>query len=126
EIDGRELDALATCSIVDFDLHADGSRLLSLFGQLEDVKPTRTKWTAVSKTMYLLLPDLVVPMDRSTWRFLGRVVPSGLHEEDFGLAYATFSAIARDADMGTTLLAELAQPSPDTVRLGLARVVDFA
>jgi hypothetical protein len=126
-IDGRTLDQMATMNIVSLQPEVDGDRLLSIFRELEDVKPTKRKWIVVSKVLYLLLPGLVVPMDGSTWRFLGRrSIPEGLREEDFGLAYSTFSRIAVEADREVGPLRDLAVPQPGTVRLGLGRLVDFA
>jgi hypothetical protein len=126
-IDGRLLDQMATINIVSLHPEVDGDQLLSIFRELEDVKPTKRKWVAASKVLYLLLPDLVVPMDGSTWRFLGRrTIPEGLREEDFRLAYSTFSRIAVEADREVEPLRDLAVPRPGTVRLGLGRVGDFA
>jgi hypothetical protein len=116
---------MATMNIVSLHPGADGDLLLSIFRELEDVKPTNTKWVAVSKVLYLLLPDLVVPMDGSTWRFLGRTSPEGLREEGFRLAYSTFSKIAVEADRKVGPLRDFVAPQPGTVQLGLGRVVDF-
>jgi hypothetical protein len=126
-IDGPTLDRMATTNIVSLHLEVDGDLLLSIFRELQDVKPTKRKWVAASKVLYLLLPDLVVPMDRSTWQFLGRrTIPEGLREQDFRLAYSTFSRIAVEADREVGPLRDLVPPRPGTVRLGLGRVVDFA
>jgi hypothetical protein len=126
-IDGRTLDQMAATNIVSLHLEVDGDLLLSIFRELQDVKPTKRKWVAASKVLYLLLPDLVVPMDRSTWQFLGRrAIPEGLREQDFRLAYSTFSRIAVGADRKLGPLRDLVPPRPGTVRLGLGRVVDFA
>jgi hypothetical protein len=57
---------MATIEIVSLRLEVDGDQLLSIFRELEDVKPTNRKWVAASKVLYLLLPDLVVPTDGST------------------------------------------------------------
>jgi hypothetical protein len=126
-IDGRTLDQMAATNIVSLHLEVNGNLLLSIFRELEDVKPTKRKWVAASKVLYLLLPDLVVPMDHSTWRFLGqRTIPEGLREQDFHLAYSTFSKIAVEADRKVGPLRDLVAPQPGTVQLGLGRVVDFA
>jgi hypothetical protein len=126
-IDGRTLDQMATMNIVSLHPEVDGDQLLSLFRELEDMKPTKRKWVAASKVLYLLLPDLVVPMDGSTWRFLGRrTSPEGLREEDFRCAYSTFSRIAVGADREVGPLRDFVVPQPGAVRLGLGRVVDFA
>ena len=125
-IDGRTLDQMATIDIVSLHPEVDGDQLLSILRELEDVKPTNRKWVAASKVLYLLLPDLVVPMDGSTWRFLGRVSPEGLHEGDFRYAYSTFSRIAVEADREVGPLRDFVAPPPGSVRLGLGRLVDFA
>jgi hypothetical protein len=126
-IDGRTLDQMATINIVSPHPEVDGDQLLSIFRELQDVKPTKRKWVAASKVLYLLLPDLVVPMDSSTWQFLGRrTIPEGLREEDFRLAYSTFSKIAVEADRKVGPLRDLVAAQPGTVQLGLGRVVDFA
>ena len=126
QVDPVELDRFADLSIVDFHLEKDGPALLDLFRQCESVKPTKRKWVAVSKTLYLLLPDLVPPMDRSTWSFVGRFVPVGLDEGHFRTAYGAFSKIAKGVSGRGIDLHELAQAGENEVKLGLGRIVDFS
>lgn len=126
QVDPVQLDRFADLSIVDFDLEKDGPGLLRLFLQCAPVKPTKRKWVAVSKTLYLLLPDLVPPMDRSTWSFLGRSVPVGLNEDHFRTAYSAFSRIAKGVSGRGIVLQDMAKDGDDEVKLGLGRIVDFA
>jgi hypothetical protein len=126
QIDPQELDRFADLTIVNFDFGKDGPGLLRLFRQCEAVKPTKRKWVAVSKTLYLLLPDLVPPMDRSTWTFLGRSVPVGLDEAHFRTAYGAFSKIAKGVSGRGIDLQGFAQGEENEVKLGLGRIVDFA
>jgi hypothetical protein len=109
-------------NILEFDPEADTRELIGLFAALKDVKLTRTKWVATSKMLYHLLPDLVVPIDRGTARFLGASgVPPGLDPDWLACAYRVFTSIARG--LGARRLGEYANRF--RTPLGLARVVDF-
>jgi hypothetical protein len=128
------LPQLEDTSIVDLDLERDGQSLSAAFVALENMKPSTMKWVAISKALYHLLPDLVLPMDNTvTAPFLGRrSLPRGLDQEWLFQSYWLFGSIARR--VGRETLERLARSNPylaseadrEAVRLGLARVVDFA
>ena len=108
-------------------------RLFELFRSLEDLKPSRAKWVSISKTLYHLLPELVIPMDNViTAGFLGRsTLPEGLDEEFLVGFYEGVTAAART--VGGEHLDELGKDSAiedpalrNAIRLGRARVIDLA
>jgi hypothetical protein len=112
----------------------------TLFVKLRGIKDVERNWVATSKALYLLLPDLIPPMDNLfTKPYLGQwpLGPNGRRgrcdEATIAFlehAFAHFSGIARSANP-TTLdrLANL-RWHPDAAagvpRFGLARVVDVA
>lgn len=124
-IDGRTLDQMATIDIVSLHPEVDGDQLLSIFRELEDVKPTNRKWVAASGSLPSSSRSRRAD-GRLDLAVLGRVSPEGLREEDFRCAYSTFSRIAVEADREVGPLRDLVAPPPGTVRLGLGRLVDFA
>jgi hypothetical protein len=64
-------------TVVSYRAHDHVDDVAGLFGDLWGIKSTSRNWVATSKTLYLVLPDLIVPMDnQSTRPFLGRW-PSG-------------------------------------------------
>jgi hypothetical protein len=73
------------------------AQLFDLFAAVAPIKPTRSKWVVTSKTLYHLLPDLVVPMDRMvTARFLNlSSLPEGLDRRFFLEFYEDASRVAR-------------------------------
>jgi hypothetical protein len=117
---------------------ADAADLFDLFEALRDIKPTERKWVATSKTLYHLLPDLILPMDNLvTAPFLGRSsLPAAFERAFLVEAYEAFIDVARDRDVGigakrvkvaaqdVPYVVEGAQPQD--CRIGLARVIDFA
>jgi hypothetical protein len=116
--------------------------IAALFGKLRGIKDVERNWVATSKALYLLLPDLVPPMDNLfTKPYLGQwpLGPNGSGRRRRGdeattafleHAFTHFSGIARSAN--PTTLERLASlrwhpDSPAGVpRFGLARVVDVA
>jgi hypothetical protein len=107
--------------------------LFELFQSLEALKPSRAKWVSISKTLYHLLPELVMPMDKIiTARFLGwSSLPQGLDEELLVTLYEHLSSVAHS--VGGSRLDELGldptieDPAQrEAMRLGRARVIDFA
>ena len=105
-------------------------QLYALFEALAPVKPTSSKWVVTSKTLYHLLPELVVPMDRMvTARFLRlSSLPAGLDRRFFVRFYRDVTDVARS--LGDERLESLSRADPfatgDEIRIGQARVIDFA
>ena len=109
----------------------DGTaRLYELFVAVAQIKPSASKWVASSKTLYHLLPELVVPMDGViTAGFLRRSsLPAGLERPFFVRFYEDVSGVART--LGADRLEALSRANPfapgDSIRIGQARVIDFA
>jgi hypothetical protein len=112
--------------------------LFELFEAIQDIKPTSRKWVVTSKTLYHLLPDLIVPMDNlMTAPFLGRSSLPATFEPAFLVeAYAAFVDLAANREHGigssavrraaTQVPFPVSSASPEDCRIGLARVVDFA
>jgi hypothetical protein len=112
--------------------------LFELFEAVGDIKPTSRKWVVTSKTLYHLLPDLIVPMDNLlTAPFLGRSSLPATFEPAFLVeAYSAFVDLAtnRRHGIGSPAVRRAARQVPFPVpaaalvdcRIGLARVVDFA
>lgn len=120
------LSHLEPVTIADYDADEHLPPLLDAFRAVSDVKPTRAKWVASSKTLYFLLPDLVPPIDNEfTGRFLRRSgvrLPQGIDEASLRAAFEVFSRLARLA--GPRRLLRLSRSF--TPPIGMARVVDFA
>ena len=112
--------------------------LFELFDAVRDIKPTRRKWVATSKTLHHLLPDLIVPMDNQmTAPFLGRGSLPATFESSFLVeSYSAFVDLARNRTygVGARRVREASREVPYPVegaipqdcRVGLARVPDFA
>jgi hypothetical protein len=106
------------------------AQLYELFDALAPIKPTRSKWVVTSKTLYHLLPELVVPMDRMvTARFLRLSgLPAGLDRQFFLRFYSDVADVARS--LGVKRLETLSRANPfatgDQIRIGQARVIDLA
>ena len=104
------------------------------FDAVRNLRPSRRKWVATSKTLHHLLPELVVPMDNMiTAPFLGRSsLPERFDVEFLGETYAAFLGL-RDA-IGVARLRAAAREVPFPVpgarirecRVGMARAIDFA
>ena len=106
------------------------AQLFDLFAAVAPLKPTRSKWVVASKTLYHLLPDLVVPMDRLvTARFLRlSALPEGLDQRFFREFYEDVARVARSVGGAHLEVLSRANPhaSDDRIRIGQARVIDFA
>lgn len=100
--------------------------LYELFDAVRDIKPTSVKLMPASKALYLLLPNLIPPMDSTyTAPFLTgrRGLPRGLDKTFLVDCFSTFSGIAKGVGRGR--LTQLASHQKFSVRLGLGRVIDF-
>lgn len=120
------LAALGDVTIADLELERHLEPLVALFRAVEDVKPTRAKWVATSKTLYFALPDLVPPIDNEITRPFLRA--SGVHLQNavtrdaVRRAFSVLSGLARVA--GADRLRRL--NTAHGTSAGMARVVDFA
>jgi hypothetical protein len=113
------------------NISGDGiARLYELFVAVAPIKPTMAKWVVTSKTLYHLLPELVTPMDGMvTAHFLRRSsLPLGLDRAFFLRFFGDVADVARS--IGGIHLETLSRADPfasgDRVRIGQARVLDFA
>ena len=112
--------------------------LFEIFEAVRDIKPTERKWVVTSKTLYHLLPDLIVPMDNlMTAPFLGISSLPATFEASFLVeAYSAFTDLAtnRAHGIGAGRVRAAAREVPYPVagyakgdcRIGHARVIDLA
>jgi len=138
-----EVRRLLDVTLLTYRPEAHRDDLASLFVKIRGIKDVERNWVATSKALYLLLPDLVPPMDNLfTKPYLGQwpVGPNGrrggLRRADEATtafvehSFAHFSGIARSANPATLdRLASLRwhpDAPPGVPRFGLARVVDVA
>ena len=112
--------------------------VVAVFVKLRGIKDVERNWVATSKALYLVLPDLIPPMDNLFTRPYLEEWPVGPNvgrdraatTAFLDHAFAHFSGIARSAN--ETTLHRLAGlhwhpgAAPDVPRFGLARVVDVA
>lgn len=106
--------------------------ICGLFRGLEGIKSSNAQVVVVSKALYHLLPELVVPLDNEvTCGFFGwRSLPNRVDDEWLADIYGVLSQIARG--VGPRALARHGQPDWPrdqavalAIRLGQGRVVDF-
>lgn len=109
-----------------------GSLIVRLFRGLEGIKSSNAQLVAVSKTLYHLLPELIVPFDsKVTCGFFGwRSLPERVDESWLLEVYSTLSEVAES--VGSDTLRPLGRPGwpldpavAQALRIGEARVVDF-
>jgi hypothetical protein len=116
----------------EFDSAAHGPVIARLFEGLEGIKSSQAQLVATSKTLYHLLPELIVPFDNQvTCGFFGwRNLPTIADQAWLTSIYSILGEIARG--VGSDALESLGQPGwpldrsvANALRIGQARVVDF-
>lgn len=115
-----------------FDPNRHGEVLVRLFEGLDGIKSSEAQLVAISKGLYHLLPELVVPLDGViTCGFFGwNALPTGVHGGWLTDVYDVLAGVA--SKVGPRLLDRLGTPTwpldpaiGAALRLGQARVVDF-
>lgn len=129
------LQALAsarTVTLAGFDPDAHARVLAELFDALVGIKRSEAQLVASSKTLYHLLPELIVPFDGViTCGFFGwNALPKVAEPAWLSDVYSVLAGIA--AGLGPERLDRLGTPSwpldpavASALRIGQARVVDF-
>jgi hypothetical protein len=125
-----DLEAIQSVTLIEYSQRVHLERIHRLFNHLWTIKDTPANWVATSKTLYLLLPDLIVPMDnRFTKPFLHGWWPTRTDRDFLADVYWIFALIARVA--GEPTLRQIAKldsldraPGENLPPLGMARVVD--
>lgn len=127
------LSAFEGVSLSTLNVRSEGTGLARLFQALEGIKRSDAQLVAVSKTLYHLLPELVVPFDNEvTCGFFGwHSLPHRVEDAWLSDVYGILASVANSA--GPALLDELGRPAwpkdpgvAQALRLGEGRVVDFA
>jgi hypothetical protein len=127
------LSAFEGVSLSTLNARSEGTSLASLFRGLEGIKRSDAQLVAVSKTLYHLLPELIVPFDNEvTCGFFGwHSLPHRVEDAWLSDVYGILASVARS--VGPTLLDELGRPAwpkdrgvASALRLGQGRVIDFA
>jgi hypothetical protein len=126
------LRAAGGLSLTDFRAARHGEVLATLFHGLEGIKASNAQLVAVSKGLYHLLPELIVPFDNViTCGFFGWTrLPNRADDAWLADVYGILARVARA--VGRRTLRELGRHpwarDPDVagaLRLGQARVLDF-
>jgi hypothetical protein len=129
------LDALReahSIQLAEFDPAAHSDVVVDLFERLDGIKASHAQLVAISKTLYHLLPELIVPFDgQVTCGFFNwNGLPKNVHPEWLSEVYSVLGGIA--ASVGSRELDRLGRPAwpldsavSDALRIGQARVVDF-
>ncbi len=129
------LDALQdarSIQLAGFDPAAHSEVVVNLFDKLDGIKESHTQLVAISKTLYHLLPELVVPFDgQVTCGFFNwNGLPKDVNPEWLSEVYSLLGEIA--SGVGSEKLDRWGQPPwpvdpavSTALRIGQARVVDF-
>jgi hypothetical protein len=115
-----------------FDPKRHGDVLVRLFDGLDGIKSSEAQLVAISKGLYHLLPELVVPFDGviTCGFFAWNALPTRVHGEWLTDVYEVLAGVA--SKVGPRRLDRLGTPTwpldpaiGAALRLGQARVIDF-